>query len=127
MPERAGWVRLNAGDAGWVQRRSAFVHFELRGLSPGSSTKAAEFLGSETLRLARDPGRLPGDDLRTPGRAGEHRLWAARAGALHGRGELPGRSLGANEETGGRGAAPGWGANSVALRAPSVSAPTARA
>jgi len=50
MPERAGWVRLNAGDAGWVQRRSAFVHFELRGLSPGSSTKAAEFLGSETLR-----------------------------------------------------------------------------
>ena len=51
MPERAGRVRFNAGDAKWVQRRSAFVHFELRGLSPGSSTKAAEFLGSETLRL----------------------------------------------------------------------------
>lgn len=34
--------------------------------------------------LAGNPGRLPGSDLRTCGRESEHRLWAARGGALPG-------------------------------------------
>ncbi len=41
--------------------------------------------------LARDAGGLPGDDLRTPGRAREHCLWAARGGPLYSRG--PGRAV----------------------------------
>ena len=77
--------------------------------------------------LARDTGRLLGDDLRTPGRAGKHRLWASRGGALASGRKSLGRSSGAKKEVWRRGAAPGGGANPIALRAPAVSAPTALA